>query len=405
MCRDCRRVWLDRVIETVPVALCAALPSIGAISGDSYAALVACAAVVLTLWQLWQRREAPRIDPTLGALAALFSGWCWVSLIWSVSSHRTLAGAVDITLIFSAALLLLACDWLPDRVVRRMFVWGLGGAVAGSALVLVDAATGFHLQALVVHRPPIDAVVKYHRGVDHLVLITCPILAWHCRMGRVRLASTGFVAVATAVMIAGGATGRIALVAAAITFVIARTAPLFTRRAAAWAIALAVVTLPITLHILSVHRDALAHYVKPSGVNRLEIWNYVTDRIIERPLLGWGGNAATSLPIRAEELRHYIYVNRNGVYPHNQWLELWVELGVPGVLLGAGFVLLVLSRIAAVTSDVRPFAYAAVAAAFTISGADFEVFTDSWWEAIAATGWLFVLLSRTRSATRSTCPT
>ena len=93
-----------------------------------------------------------------------------------------------------------------------------------------------------------------------------------------------------------------------------------------------------------------------------------------------------------EELRHYVILNGTNIYAHDQWLELWVETGAFGAILGLGFSLLVLGRIRRMSVVVRPFAYAAFGAGVLISCVNFEVMTDSWWAAIAASGFLFATL-------------
>jgi O-antigen ligase len=89
-----------------------------------------------------------------------------------------------------------------------------------------------------------------------------------------------------------------------------------------------------------------------------------------------------------------VYAGPGGIYPHNQWLELWVELGAPGAVLGLMFAVLVLRRVLLLPVGVRPFAYAAFASAMTVASVNYEVVTDSWWCALAACGLLFSLGGR-----------
>jgi O-antigen ligase len=107
--------------------------------------------------------------------------------------------------------------------------------------------------------------------------------------------------------------------------------------------------------------------------------------------LGWGFATAKLVPIRAAEMRGYVWVDPHGVYPHNQVLQLWLETGLLGAALGAVFVLLVLRRIARLPPRIYPFACAAFAAAFAVSASSFELTTDSWWAALALTAILLRL--------------
>jgi O-antigen ligase len=102
-------------------------------------------------------------------------------------------------------------------------------------------------------------------------------------------------------------------------------------------------------------------------------------------LLGWGIGDANTIP------NAYLH-NGHGVYPHNQWLELWVEIGAIGAIIGLALALLTLRRIGRLAPPIRPYALAAFAAAVVISCVNFEVTTDSWWAALAASAWLFAAL-------------
>jgi exopolysaccharide production protein ExoQ len=142
---------------------------------------------------------------------------------------------------------------------------------------------------------------------------------------------------------------------------------------------------PLGLRLLATHRADLAAYLKGSGFERLEIWDPMTARVMERPLLGWGIGDADTIP------NAYLH-NGHGAYPHNQWLELWVETGAIGAIIGLALALLTLRRISRLAPTIRPYAHAAFAAAVTISCVNFEVTTDSWWAALAASAWLFAPL-------------
>ena len=151
--------------------------------------------------------------------------------------------------------------------------------------------------------------------------------------------------------------------------------------------------------------------IKSSVTHQLEIWDYMTARITERPLSGWGWLTANMLPIRPEELARYHWVGANGTpHPHDFWLQLWVETGVLGAILGSSFALLVLWRAWRQPIKIRPFALAAVAATFISSLASFNLATDAWWCAVTATGLLFALMgdagpvASTKNAPPSTQP-
>jgi hypothetical protein len=188
--------------------------------------------------------------------------------------------------------------------------------------------------------------------------------------------------------------GRVAVVVGLAVLLLAWALPRLLPACLAVGTGLFVAGLPWLLHDLAMRRATLAPFLKRSGVHRLEISDYMTARVFERPLLGWGLLSAKSVPIHPAELAQFLYVNPNGVYPHNQWLELWVELGGIGAAIGLTFAGLVLWRIRRLPVTIRPFAYATFAAAMAVACVNYEITTDSWWAALGASAALFVLLGR-----------
>jgi O-antigen ligase len=100
-------------------------------------------------------------------------------------------------------------------------------------------------------------------------------------------------------------------------------------------------------------------------------------------------------------LSHFIIQHDQSIYPHNQWLGVWVETGAPGATIALGFALLVLWRIRRLGDTLQPFAYATFASALAISYVNFEVKTDSWWAAVAAGAYLLTTLDSTTEPTRT----
>lgn len=390
---DWRLVASRGVDRILPIAVYAALPTWGAVSGPTYAPLIFGLAAIQCIVGGSVRRSFPVIDASLATLAAAFAAMCWISIAWSVAPDRSLSGALQITAILPAALVFLSARPAPEPIFRVLVV----ACFAGAAIVLTDAALGYPFQSFVSGRPAIDAATKYNRGLDHLALIVWPILAWLVAQGRIWSAMLLAASILLVLMLGAGLAGRVACLAAALAFAAASGFPRLFPIALPWAIGIFVALLPFAMRHLTDSRTALAPLIKPSGMHRLELWDFMTARALERPLLGWGFHAAGAAPIKAEELSGYIYVTGPGTYPHNQWIELWVETGAVGVAIGLAFALLILHRIRSMPAGLRPYGYAAFAAAMAVSCINFNIATDSWWAALAACGALFAMQSRSQT--------
>jgi O-antigen ligase len=359
-------------MNTLTLAIFASLPTIGLLNGPIYAPLL----FGLAILQLVLRRGKITPDRTLMALAAGFALLCWLSCLWSIVPGHSVAGAAQMTAVLAGALLVSAMPKPP-----KLAATTACAVIAGSTLMVADRLTGNYLLHLVSSH---EGATKYNRGIDYLSILLMPLIGTLVvQRHRILAAATTLAAIAC-VAEGKSTTAWIALPAAALVLALAARAPRLTARLITAAVAAGALALPFALRILSGIRPSLAPYIKESMLRRLEIWDYVSARIMERPLFGWGIWTSKSLPITSDELSHYVREHGEGIYPHNQWLELWVETGAAGLLLALAFALIVLWRVPRLPPAMQPFGYAAFSLALMVSLTSFEITTDSWWAALAA---------------------
>lgn len=378
----------------LPVLVFMALPTIGLAAGPSYAPILFGLAGVQLLGQLGLGRGLPKVDPPVLGLAVAFLALCWASMMWSIAPHDSLRGAGQESAIFLAMLLLCAPRHDPDDLAEDLFPVLLVACLIGAAFACLDLKYGLHSESWMTGKPGQASATKYNRGLDYLVLIAWPVLAYAWRRGQWGRALLLILAVGMAQAIGLSLAGRVAGVVGVGVLLAALLLPRVVAVAMAVGTGAWAMGGPLILRALAARRAELAPYLKASGVHRLEISDYMTARVLERPLQGWGLLSAKSVPIRPAELASYVHVDPAGVYPHDQWLELWVELGAVGAALGLAFALLVLSRVWRLPASLRPFALASFASAMAIASVNYEITTDSWWAALGATAVLFMILAR-----------
>ncbi len=382
---------VGRGMDWLLVAVFAVLPALGLVSGASYAGLIFGLGVVRFLRLLAVRRDALTVDRGQLLLAVAFVTLCWASAAWSVIPHHSLAGAWQMTAVLAGTLVVLAgCRSLPDAMTRALGA-ALGIAfVAGAAIIGTDRLLGSQLQDWLAAGKHAS---KFNRGIAYSLLIVWPLLGYWIR-GRKRPALAAGIALAMLFTLATGvsSTAQVAALAAVAALALAWWAPRLAEPVVAAGTVVLAATLPLAMRLLSPWREALVPIIKTSLMHRLEIWDYMSARVMERPLFGWGLWGSGWVPIRPEELKHYIWVDGAGNYPHNQWMQLWVELGFAGIAVALASTVAALAGIRRLSPGMRPFAMASFATAMTISCADFEFTTDSWWAALAATVVLFRVL-------------
>jgi len=168
-------------------------------------------------------------------------------------------------------------------------------------------------------------------------------------------------------------------------------------RLVAGATAVAIVAAPLVTAALLPRLPPLDPW-PPSAAHRVLIWDFVVTRIAERPVFGWGGEAARSIPggrdnfapetlarfgLNSPERRAWFAVpaaQRLPLHTHNMALQLWLELGAVGALLGAALAW-VLGAAASRCAN-APAAAGAYAAAAVVGGLSFGVWQEWWWGAM-----------------------
>ncbi len=107
---------------------------------------------------------------------------------------------------------------------------------------------------------------------------------------------------------------------------------------------------------------------------RLDIWRFASRLIARRPLLGYGLDSSRAFEPRIP------------MHPHDAALQLWLELGAPGALLGALFFGWLFYKVARLAKSDPPWAAVACATGFVyllIGAISFGIWQE-WWLALGA---------------------
>ncbi|HXC91508.1 MAG TPA: O-antigen ligase family protein [Stellaceae bacterium] len=312
------------------------------------------------------------------ALLASLLVWGAVSAAWSPEPQRALVEAARLAGIFAASLAMTAAaDFVAAP--RRLSALLLAGFAVALVMATLDLATHGALTTPFSERAYQPAWLN-QASVAFAVLLL-PTSAALVVDGR-RLAGWVFAALGAATIFVLAGTAAKAALAAGVPFaVLCGYRRAWAARGAAVLVVLAIVTAPLTFARLDgvsglVH---VADMVKLSAGHRLLIWSFVGDRVAEHPLRGWGLDSSRAIPGGKEPIRlNEVWLP---LHPHNAPLQLWLELGVPGVVpfaLFAGWLLLAFGR----TDWQHLYAAAAgggLAAAFVASVATYGVWQE-WWE-------------------------
>ncbi|MGG5810601.1 O-antigen ligase family protein [Falsiroseomonas sp. CW058] len=381
---------------SLPVTvLLATAPAIAVLQFRTMAPAVTVAFLlsVVAHWRIHRALPWPRPTPML-ALAAALLGWALASAAWSIEPAR----AAETTGALAALLLLGA---MAGRAVaaddpahlRRMGPALVAGLAAGILLLGFDHATDNLLRRAVRGLPPPNPVIGF--GLKPAVSLLALLLPLALAAHRVPMALRLAVA-AAGLAVALWLPGDSAKIAAVLGLG-AATAALAARRAvamgAAAALAAAFLLAPLAFAALLARAPALEG-IPRSAAHRVLIWDFVEDRIAERPAIGWGMEASRSIPggdetfdaatlarfgLTSPEARHWFAApsaKRLPLHTHNAALQVWLELGAVGAVLAAALAAAVL--LAAGATPVPAAALGAAVAGAVTGQLSFGVW-QPWW--------------------------
>lgn len=292
----------------------------------------------------------------LGALVALAAA----SATWALSPKDSIRLAFWLLGIFATGLVLVDAACSLDAPGRRHAETGLiiGFLLAILLLGILLLTKGAPLQALrdldlfkriFRAQRPITSAIEFDRSMAFLALMIWPVTAIFLRRGRL---SQGLIAAALGygIILQGlNTTAKMAVVASAVVFALAYFAPKLTTWAMAATLALTILAAPLIFRTSTLGwvPQSLPIYQgkAPSLEHRLAIWGFVIDRIDEHPLFGWGIDSSRRMPGG-----HVLFAHNSEMlplHPHNAALQLRLDLGLPGAILGALFVLGLAWRIVA----------------------------------------------------------
>ena len=369
--RDRLGQWCGWVL----VGAAALVPLVGYLAPLGLAALVALVGLLCL--------PAVRIgDAERPAAIILFAALIWaaVSTTWSpyhpakVGNTTILKLALELPLFWSAIAAGRRAD--PDlrRVALHVLAWGC--ALFGAVLIVEAMTRAAIYKALhVLYQPIRPDFAESNVGHSTQVLgLIWPLAAVSGpRALRPWFALVMFVGTGAAALAFGYDSSVLGLLLAPLAGLLVwawpRLAPRLMAAGAAGLFLLTPAAVWATRHFLDY--EAIRRALPKTDSMRLGYWSHAIDWIHDQPLRGWGLDASR------------VFGPGIVLHPHNNPLQVWLELGAIGAVAAAAFWGVVLSRLSRQDRDLATAATAACAAAYLLFGVNFGVWQD-WWLGLGA---------------------
>jgi len=340
-------------------------------------------------------RDLPRLKPSrpLLAMLAIVGALGLASALWSIVPAHSLVTALRFIGLSLSGLALCAAAMGLEASERERVRRALLLGVLAALLVLTVAAS-----ARLLLPPPqagdfagwLRQYTQFNRGTTTLALAIWPAVLGLGGTGQKGRAVLLLAAALAVVLGLADQSAKLAIALGIVVWMVARYFPRLSAAAMAAALAALVAMLPLAPleppQIVRIHEAVPG--IKLSGLHRLAIWHFASDRIAERPLLGWGLDASRAIPggsdrVADPDLRGLLPLGAlwMPLHPHSAALQWRLELGWPGAAVLTLLVWWCLRHASLLAAPAgRAAALALLASALVVAMLSYG-FWQEWWQA------------------------
>lgn len=392
------------ILRVVPPVIAFLLPVVALIAPKAMAVLAVIGGVIglASLLSPSSRPDFGRLVRTPEFLLVLaFLGWAAASWLWSLNGGETLGSLGRLLGMVLAAGALCRGAFVLVRHHPALVAGWLLPFVIGFALALVLVIIEIYWDGVIYYAlTGIEPVrlglpLPYNQGIAALAVLLWPaVAAATAKKGYVVGLLLGSVALAimvqatSATAVLGSVTGLLCLLCG-----------LVWRRGTAWTLrlvfvlfvggmALAAQNLPTPGAVIQwlgyeSYKDVPVRGPFNSLFPRLIIWDFVGDRIAEKPVTGWGLGSSKHFTGKDDETSVAstgwgTEMERLPLHPHNQYLQWWLELGAVGAFLLGALGWRLLMALGNQSHKLSVPALAACGGAMTMMTVNFSAW-HSWW--------------------------
>lgn len=330
--------------------------------------------------------------PLLWILSAI-AVWALIGGFWALDPPRTMTLAIKLfALCLSGILFIYWLDNQPGARLEKLENAVTVGHFLGLAVLFVGYAYAEITGDSLWSTNSGDPLTTLSRGADILALSIWPAATILWKRERVFAALAAIALTLLSVLLLSNAAVVAGIGAGTAVFIFIF---IFRKKAAVaigCAIAVVILAAPLLMRLVpsgDVMNEKVGA-VYTSAVHRIYTWHFVNKKIAERPILGWGLDASRIIPGGRKQLRKDpLTLWKQEIlplHPHNAALQVWLELGLPGAFLFAGFVFLIFFRLfRGRRSHSAAAAMGAVTTVYLVIGSFSFGVWQNWW---VAAGWL-----------------
>lgn len=323
---------------------------------------------------LIQRQKKISLYPykNMMIILALICAVACLSTFWSVTPDITLRRSLKVSagiLLFIPFLILI--DNLKDETVAFIKRYASIPIILGGIYLLIELSLGLPFLNLFMDKEEQAFAWQYNKHVVSLILITPFMIFFLSEYKKLFPAIAIFVLCLIVAFITDSQAAQLATITMILVTIGYRLAPKLIFPLFFSGVFLVLITMP---WISNFAYDSFTDMASPNNIlgkasmnQRLEIWDFVSLKIFENPLIGYGVDATRSIEF---EGRMVFYQNAFVLHPHNIALQIWIELGALGIFLTSCLLLslyIYLKKLSAAQQSLSVIAFSGVIVVMLVS--------------------------------------
>lgn len=294
---------------------------------------------VIALILLWMQRDVKSLSFFLSSpLIFLFLLLLWggVSILWAENPKTALTIFMRMSLTFTFSLILISTlmKASPDTLSKIYTLLKIAGFILICFILFQNVADELKIKTFVKYKE-VYYVMKPSGSILGLgAFISCGLL-WVYNSKILALAT--FILLVLLIYLTRCQTAFYGVLFATLVFIVSYAIPFWSTRMALFLSYTFLILSPLLyLYVFPLSTLVKLRWIlqNSSLFHRLLGWEFLSEKFVEHPLLGWGLGSTPYLPVGPELAQGY----GNVIHPHNNGIQAYVELGiVGGVLFGLFF--------------------------------------------------------------------
>ena len=276
-------------------------------------------------------------------------------------------------------------------------------AILSVSYLAIELVTDAYLYRTVTDRLLDNSVAlsRFNRGTSALIILIWPVSFLVFQRGFKITAVFLLISSFCISTLGDSNSAKASFVLAFITAFLTLTFPRLTLNLIVISVTSFFMLVPIIfLHLLE-WSQPVASRIPPSTLDRLEIWHRSAVAVIEEPLLGYGIGISRYLPIPEDLSSLYKYFTVPTTHPHNAPIQIWLELGLIGVVIMLLLIGLVSAPIRRIKGHLKIVAFATGVSIIFTGLVSYGFWQETWLSIIGMTVILFKLIYQAAPARNS----